>query len=67
MQSFGPKLWNDIVESDPGIVNYDFIELTVFFKHWEGLSVNQGLPYECVWQFTDWNMLHFITIGFFFI
>ena len=56
----GSKLWNDIVNSDPGIANCDFDDLMDFLKHWEGPNMNEGFPY--VWHFTRLNVLLFYGI-----
>ena len=45
----GSKLWYDIVNSEPGIVNCDFDDLMYFLKHWKGPNMNEDFPY--VWHF----------------
>ena len=56
----GSKLWNDIVNSDPGTANCDFNDAMDFLKHWEDLSMNKGFPY--VWHFTTLNARLFYRI-----
>ena len=54
------QLWNDIVNSDPGMATCDFNDLMDFLKHWEGPNMNEGFPY--VWHFTTLNALSFYRI-----
>ena len=61
----GSKLWNDIVNSEPGIANCDFDDLMDFLKHWKGPNMNEDFPY--VWHFITLNLLLFYRIFTFYL